>query len=110
MSMEMLWIRRGRIKKILLVVLAIMIIANAWERTLFGWVKLRGLQDSLTVGAVNKYDITEKNEVYKLDVFYQWHYGKLQRGTYRVTYPIKTEKDGKEELDGYFYATFQISK
>lgn len=80
------------------------------KRTMFGWVKLRCLQDSWTVGAVNKHDITERDEVYELDVFYQWYYGDLRRGTYRVTYSIKTEKDGKEELDGYFYTTFQISK
>ena len=165
MSMEMLSIRRDRIKKILFVVLAIMIITNAWalftdykaikqnekyaihsyvksvndqsitvileclgvdteedlyvdtgpwheieKRTLFGWVKLRCLQDSWTVGAVNKYDITEKDEVYEIDVSYQWYYGKLRRGTYRVTYPIKIEKNGNEQLEGYFYTTFQISK
>lgn len=46
----------------------------------------------------------------ELDVFYQWYYGDLQRGTYRVTYPIKTEKNGNEELEGYFYTTFRISK
>lgn len=80
------------------------------KRTLFGWVKLRCLQDSWTVGAVNRYDITEKDEVYELDVFYQWYYGKLRRGTYRLTYPIKIEKNGNEKLEGYFYTTFQIPR
>lgn len=79
------------------------------KRTLLGWVKLRCLRDSWTAGAVNKYDITEKDEVYELDVFYQWYYGKLRRGTYRLTYPIKVEKNGNENLEGYFYTTFQIS-
>ena len=165
MSMGMLSIQRDRIKKILLLVLAVMIIANVWalftdyrtakrnekyginsyiknmndqsitiilecagvdteddlyvdtgpwheidRRTLFGWVKLRCLRDSWTAGAVNKYDITEKDEVYELDVFYQWYYDDLRRGTYRVKYPIKTEKNGNEKLEGYFYTTFQISK
>lgn len=77
------------------------------RRTLFGWVKLRCLHDSWTAGTVNKYDITEKDEVYELDVFYQWYYGDLRRGTYRVKYPIKTEKNGNEKLEGYFYTTFR---
>lgn len=80
------------------------------KRTIFGWVKLRCLQDLWTVGTVNKYDITEKDEVYELNVFYQWYYGKLRRGTYRLAYPIKTEKNGDEKLEGYFYTTFQIPK
>ena len=80
------------------------------KRTLFGWVKLRCLQDSWTVGAVNKYDITEKDELYELKVFYQWYYGKLRRGTYRLTSPIKIEKNGNDKLEGYFYTTFQIPR
>lgn len=80
------------------------------KRTMFGWVKLRCLQDSWTVGAVNKYDITEQDEVYELNVLYQWYYGKLRRGTYRLAYPIKTEKNGNEKLEGYFYTSFQIPK
>ena len=63
--------------------------------------------DSWTVGAVNKHDITERDEVYELDVFFQWYYGDLRRGTYRVTYSIKTEKTEKKNLMDTFIQPFK---
>ena len=77
------------------------------KRTIFGWVKKELLEDGWMVGVVNKYDITEK-DTYKLDVYYKWYYGKLRKGTYRVTNVIKTDDCGEEECVGYFYTTFKV--
>lgn len=77
------------------------------KRTIFGWVKKELLYDGWMVGIVNKYDITEKED-YELDVYYKWYYGKLGKGTYRVTNVIKTDERGEEESVGYFYTTFKV--
>lgn len=77
------------------------------KRTIFGWVKKELLTDGWMVGVVNEYDIT-KTENYELDVYYKWYYGKLRRGTYRVTNVIKTDNRGEEESVGNFYTTFKV--
>lgn len=80
------------------------------KRTLFGWREIKHLRGgSFFVASVKKCSIQYGVIKHRIDVEWEYYYGELSKGTYRMKKPIyKDIPIGSNEFVDYCYLTFNV--